>query len=641
MKKMIVTAALLACSFALFTSCQKETQADENAPVRRLMLVTEGFDSDEAPTKTSVSGNDVAWIGDGTEMVAINTNAYNKAVTVEGGKAYIEVTPEYPLYGYYGMRQISITKTTSPSLNYPDTYESSYKAGRQVIALPMVAYSTTEGDKIQFYHVTAAVKVMLKNITDSALKLSHVVVSSSTYGLSSNTAYSFSITLNDNAAPTVNPHLLSESAGWNGSVTVNLGDKPTLPVYSSESDILEVQVPILPIGASDLTIEVYAFKEGADASAAAVTGVKSGKENTIYHFSATAAAPALARNQMMTAKIQLQNTTAHEVVDNRMFTINAGGDKVRFSQGNLMYSDGIWSFHTNQYDRCFTQTGYTDVRSNYTEHGTFDLFGWGTSGYNNTANDTYATNYQPWSLSANTKNIDNNEWGYGPSKNMTDLDLTGASAQYDWGVHNPISNGGNVAGLWRTLTKDEWLYIANTRQTFPVNGVANAHYVLSFINDDTTPVLGLIIFPDNYVGGTPEGVTWGSINSSIITGNLSSAGTCTTAGWAALEAAGCVFLPNCGYSAGHFTNNFRGAPQGPGSNSGITLAYWSSTHKEGTNVTTWAFAYGGSASSGYIFRDGGGFARYCGLPVRLVKDAVGSLSGVRDPYKDGGEDTWL
>lgn len=621
MKKVFYYTASLICVLALLASCQniieEEIVQNEFAVPGRIQIVSEGFESD-VPTKTTVSGTSVAWIGDGTEMVAINTNAFDKAVTIEGGKAYINATPEYPLFGYYGFKNhLSYMTTTNPEISFHNTYESWYKAGRQVIALPMVAYSTTEGEKIQFYHVTAAVNVKLKNTTGSALKLSHVVVSNSTYGLSSANGYETTITLNDNAAPTVEPHTLS--AAFGGTVTVNLGDKPTLPVYSTDADILEVQVPIMPIGASDLTIEVYAFKEGANASATAVAGVKSGKDNTLYHFSATASAPALARNQMMTAKIQLQNSTAHEVVDNRTITINAGGDKVRFSQGNLMYSDGIWSFHTNQYDRCFTQTVYTNVRSNYTEHGAFDLFGWGTSGYNNTANDAYATNYQPWSLSSSEVNS-NNMWGYGPSVSMTDLDITGTSAQYDWGVHNPISNGGNKAGQWRTLTKDEWLYIANTRQTFPVNGVEHARYVLSFINDDTTPVLGLIFFPDNYVGGTPEGVTWGSINGSMIAGDLSTAGTCSTAGWVALEAAGCVFLPNCGYSAPDKDNNFRGAPQGPGSNKDIVFVYWSSTHKEDSGTTNYAFAFGGPAYSGYIFRDGSGFARRCGLPVRLVKD---------------------
>ena len=622
MKKTILAAIIIASCFALSTSCQKESLIDEPTSVQRLMLVTEGFDSDTS-TKTSVSGNDVAWIGDGTETVAINSSTSDKAVKIEGGKAYIEVTPSYPLFGYYGFKNISTSSATStqPSLIFPSSFESSFQGGRQKLTLPMVAYSTTEGNTIQFYHVTAAVKVMLRNTTSSPLKLSHVVVSSSTYGLASEEDAYTSITLNDDAAPTVEPHNLG--SGFKGSVTVSLIDQPTLPVYNSESDIIEVQVPILPIGASDLTIDVYAFIEGAAESATAVTGLKSGKNNTIYHFSHTAAAPAIARNQMMTAKIQLQNSTAHEIVDNRTFTINASGNKVSFSQGNLMYSNGTWSFHENQYDRCFTQTVATNIKSSITETGTFDLFGWGTSGYNNMAIDQYAKNYQPWSLSSSTVDNTYNDWGYGPSigiQGVTDYDLTGTSAQYDWGVHNPISNGGNVAGQWRTLTKEEWLYIVNTRQTFPVNGVENARYVLSFINDDTQPVLGLILFPDNYVGGTPEGVTWGTINCSLILAYLSSAGTCSTAGWAALEAAGCVFLPNCGYSIGYLANNFQGAPQGPNSNTGITLAYWSSTHTEGTKKANTAFAYGGSATSSSPFGAGTNFSRYVGLPVRLVKD---------------------
>lgn len=617
MKKIFYSTASLICMLVLIASCQniieEEIVQNESAVPGRIQIVSEGFESD-IPTKTSVSGNDVAWIGDGTEMVAINSNAFNKAVTVVAGKTYIDATPSYPLYGYYGFKNhLSNMTTTNPEISFPTTYESSYKAGRQVIELPMVAYSTTGGDKIKFFHVTAAVKVMIRNISDSPLKLSHVVVSSSTSALSS-APYETAITLNDNKAPTVNPHDLG--SGFNGSVTVALGDKPTIPVYSSEADILEVQVPIMPIDDSDLTIEVYAFKEGAVGSAKAVTGVKSGRKNTIYHFTATAAAPALARNKMMTAKIQLQNSTAQEVVDNRTFTINAGGDTVRFSQGNLMYSNGIWSFHTNQYDRCFNYTEKTNVRSEYVETGTFDLFGWGTSGYHN-PDDSQNANYYPWSIDHRTIYGDDNPYGFGPSTNMTDKNLTGEiGAKYDWGVYNAISNGGNVAGQWRTLTKEEWLYIANTRQTFPVNGVEHARYVLSFINDDTTPVLGLIIFPDNYVGGTPEGVTWGSINGSMIAGDLSTAGTCSTAGWAALEAAGCVFLPNCGYSEPMYLSNFQGAPQGPGSNSGITLAYWSSTYINKDR----AFAYGGSAASGYIFRDGSNFGRCGGLPVRLVKD---------------------
>ena len=608
MKKMIVTAALLACSFALFTSCQKETRADENAPVRRLMLVTEGFDSDEAPTKTSVSGNDVAWIGDGSEMVAINNRDFDKAVTIDEGKAYINATPEYPIYGYYGLGLYSVdnVKTTTPKVSIPCVYNSTFQAGRQVITLPMVAYSTTEGEKIQFYHVTAAVNVKLKNTTGSALKLSHIVVSSATTGLAS--AYNNSdyhrktITLHDNAAPEVEVSPISDD--YSGSVTVICGGQE-IPVYSSDSDILDVQVPVLPIDAGDLTIDVYAFKEGNAASS--IAGVRSGKNNTVYHFSATAAAPALARNQMMTAKIQLQNSTAHEVVDNRVFTINAGGDKVRFSQGNLVYSNHTWYFHTNQYDRCFNYSASdTNISKSISETGTLDLFGWGTSGYHN-PDDSQNANYNPWS--SDHRNIwgENNPYGYGPSYNMTDKDLTGTSANYDWGVYNAISNGGNAAGLWRTLTKDEWQYLAQTRSAFPIKNQPQARYTVAKINTDATPVLGIILFPDNYVGGTPEGVVWGEINLDVYVSSVAT--LCTTAGWNALQDAGCVFLPKTGYrSSGYLRES---------TDSQVNIRYWTaSAYNE--NV---AYAFGTESGTFHFKCVWTNFITRCvGHAVRLVRD---------------------
>ncbi|MBQ0016978.1 MAG: hypothetical protein KBT04_08355, partial [Bacteroidales bacterium] len=42
-----------------------------------------------------------------------------------------------------------------------------------------------------------------------------------------------------------------------------------------------------------------------------------------------------------------------------------------------------------------------------------------------------------------------NYTGFGPSINQVDTNLTGTSANYDWGVYNVISNGGNVVGRWR------------------------------------------------------------------------------------------------------------------------------------------------------------------------------------------------
>lgn len=613
MKKLLLSATTLATCIALIMSCQKslqeETVVEKPSATKRIMLVSEGF-TPPTNTKTSVSGNDVAWIGDGTEMVAINNRDFNKAVTLAGSKAYIDADADYPIYGYYGLGLYSSDnpRSTTPNLCIPCVYNSTFQAGRQVIALPMVAYSTSGSNQLKFYHVTAAVKVMLKNTTGSALKLSHVVVSSTTNGLacaySNSNHYRKAITLNDNSTPVVDVTPLAE--GYSGSVTVNCGGQygPTLPVYSSDADILEVQVPILPIEAGNLTIDVYAFKE--EGAATTIAGVRSGKNNMVYHFSHTASAPALARNQIMTAKIMLQNSTAHEVVDNRAFTINAGGSKVRFSQGNLVYSNHTWYFHTNQYDRCFNYSAdNTNISSSISETGTLDLFGWGTSGYHNSSDDQNV-NYNPWSSDHRNIHGENNPYGYGPSYNMTDVNLTGSSANYDWGVYNAISNGGNAAGLWRTLTKDEWQYLAKTRSAFPVNNHPQARYTVAKINTDATQVMGIILFPDNYVGGTPDGVVWGEINLNVVALNAT---TCTTAGWNALQEAGCVFLPKTGYrSSGYLRYS---------TDSQINIRYWTASAYD-KNV---AYAFGTESGTfhfncvwtNYI-------TRHLGHGVRLVKD---------------------
>ena len=79
----------------------------------------------------------------------------------------------------------------------------------------------------------------------------------------------------------------------------------------------------------------------------------------------------------------------------------------------------------------------------------------------------------------------------------------------------------------------------------------NRSYTRAVINTDGTPVNGIILFPDYYDGGTPEGVTtWGSIMNSYSASTYDNGAKCTSAGWAALEAAGCVFLPAAGYRNG-------------------------------------------------------------------------------------------
>lgn len=182
------------------------------------------------------------------------------------------------------------------------------------------------------------------------------------------------------------------------------------------------------------------------------------------------------------------------------FTIGPN-KQVYFSKGNLQYKDGEgWRFAEHQFN-CVGVWNTSDW---------VDLFGWGT-------------------------------WGEGKNP----LNTSTNNADYTWSTDfsGTLTNANSTG--WRTMTYDEWNYLLYSRQTgVTVNGTDHSRYTKATINTDGTSKNGLIIFPDNYSGGTPDGVTWGTINPPS---NSYGWGTsCTTAGWRTMEEAGCVFLPTSG-----------------------------------------------------------------------------------------------
>ena len=76
---------------------------------------------------------------------------------------------------------------------------------------------------------------------------------------------------------------------------------------------------------------------------------------------------------------------------------------------------------------------------------------------------------------------------------MESPNLTGSSANYDWG-YNAISNAGNQENSgWRTLTNGEWSYLLMTRST--ASGIRYAKAQVNGIN-------GVILLPDNWNNST-------------------------------------------------------------------------------------------------------------------------------------------
>lgn len=272
---------------------------------------------------------------------------------------------------------------------------------------------------------------------------------------------------------------------------------------------------------------------------------------------------------------------------NAVFTVWEGR-KVRFSRGNLQYqaSTGTWRFAEHQYD-CI---GNDNVNISSTYSGWIDLFGYATSGWN-----SGAVCYQPWSTSRNGDDYSN----HGIMVNY---------ANSDWGVYNAISNGGNQAGMWRTLTYGEWDYLLKSRAASTINGMANARYAPAVVNGTN----GLVIFPDNFT--MPSGMSYPSgINnkfSTYISDTLTAPhydyNTYTESQWSQMEGAGCIFLPAAGYRTG--VNNYAVTDV---RDVGTMGRYWAAV---GDGCGTMNF-YEGEVGVSTWYRSNGD-----GQSVRLVRD---------------------
>ena len=276
------------------------------------------------------------------------------------------------------------------------------------------------------------------------------------------------------------------------------------------------------------------------------------------------------------------------------FAINGSGDHVYFSPGNLQYqaSTNTWRFAENQWDFVGTQnpeygnpggtvTGSDNSNISSTYSGWIDLFGWGTSGY-----DHGASCYQPWSTSGTKSDY----YAYGNSTS----NLYDGNGQADWG-YNAISNGGNAEGQWRTLTKDEWTYVFNTRTASTVNGVDNARYAKAKVSD----VQGVILFPDRYIHPTtvaqPVGIN--NTGSTGWYGNNYSADD-----FALMQDIGAVFLPTTGCRNGIEVSNVDNGGR-----------YYTSTHSQYDYVSV-------------VYLESADFIvsmieRFFGCSVRLVRPA--------------------
>jgi len=197
---------------------------------------------------------------------------------------------------------------------------------------------------------------------------------------------------------------------------------------------------------------------------------------------------------------------------NARFTVGDGVTVV-FAQGNLQYqaTTRTWRFASNQYD----VIGAANEMIDTTYSGWIDLFGWGTSGYDS---------LMPYSSEDTSAH-------YAPGE----ADIAGT--EYDWGVHNAISNGGNGVGQWRTLTLKEWNHLLYYRERASLlRGLATIQHVGPAGSD----MAGVVLLPDKWE--LPDQVSFHFGSTEGFQTNVYSAGD-----WNRMQSAGAIFLPAGGY----------------------------------------------------------------------------------------------
>ncbi|MBQ6954366.1 MAG: hypothetical protein IJP81_10740 [Bacteroidales bacterium] len=234
----------------------------------------------------------------------------------------------------------------------------------------------------------------------------------------------------------------------------------------------------------------------------------------------------------------------------------------------------------------------------------FSLFAWATSGYNPFGlaggndpwrNEAYtgpydgvAANFGP-RINGNHPGV---EWSYVNTENPEDANAQGGSIQWDWARKdgNVIYEygGGNAIIGYRTPTKDEYVYIINTR----TDDYRYAKACVAGVN-------GLIIFPEGFNPGSS--VTINSKNTDNVSFGTNDL---TDIVWNKIEAMGAVFLPCAGYlnPSSHNIVNYNSY-----------AGYWTST------IADSAYSWNCRIENSCLIANNGTL-RALGMSVRLVHD---------------------
>ena len=515
----ILTMAILAAS------CTKEMMTQEEFDEALFVKTTITADA-TLPGTDSTANADKAYVEDSTRKVIwqsgdqlrINGTDLTVAEIDSGGvraKFYgtVPALVSGSNYRYWAVYPTNLASSISDTSQLTITLPATQTINTSDLNHPLAGYSYMAGHAVvpqtasrvhfQMRNVGTVLKLTLKaNANDFRQRVDKIVFTSN-----ANLTGAFTIpnTLSSNPNFTIN------SGSGSTTLTVNFSGG-SLDISSEKT----IYVFLPPLSGKSLNMKIY----GGYGLVSYVEVNKTSanlERNTIYSY-------------------ENKNITFDKV-----FSV-ASNRKVIFSPGNLQYIAGFtvgnsahFRFAPNQWERIGNAAGNTTAANKRaTQTAWIDLFGYGTSG---------VSSKYPYMTSTTNSEYRN-------------ANINGTN--FDWGVYNKIYNSKisqtDAAGTWRTLTEDEWNYLLFTRTTnATVNSKANARYTFATLTGYSN-IKGIILFPDNYSGGTPSGVNWGGTDPNCVNYNSSTEinwpTTCTAAGWTALEQAGCVFLPAAGYRNG-------------------------------------------------------------------------------------------
>ena len=571
--KLLVIGAM---ATAMLASCNKNNGTEGNAPANGFRATIEQPTGNGNGNRTHIdpdwandASTDIMWTaqdlikvanGQGTALNYQITEGENTAngtfYTGEEHETFFQ--PNYAaIYPAFNAEDVAngISGTTA-TFNVPQTqtYRANSFADK---SMPMVAYSTDQ--TLAFKNVFGGICIPL---VGDGLTVTRVVLTSA------------------NASE----HLY-------GTFTADCTSATPAPTYVSgggNSVTLDCSATPVTLDANNPTYFCFMVPPASLASGFAVTPYNG---ETAYEELSTTANPGIMRSVIKKVSVSLEVEEAVVVPTGAIAGAYSVSEtqQVWFSQGNLQYigsaAPPYWKFADNQW-------GYLGDNGQGSDSQTADrdLFGWGTSGWDN---GNYF--YMPYNTlnSSSDPYTSSNGFGYGPTDGSTyTYSLTGDYANADWGIYNNIKAGETeiAAGTYHTLTAAEWDYLYNTRKV-TVGGVQKVPYGEGVVNG----VNGVILLPDNWDGSVCSGFTYGTSSWS------NSFSESTTPKWSDMEAAGCVFLPAAGYRVG--TSVYSAGTFG---------RCWSSTYSSSGDAYYLGFYSGYLNPQSYNVRRGIGFS------VRLV-----------------------